>query len=72
MFQLLVESGKHHADDPASDNRSSKHGSDNPVALTVAILREIPHIGSGNVAELTEGIDHGDGHGALGWGTGKR
>lgn len=65
-LELFVEVDQHQPEDVASNHRDAKHGQHNAVALAVPVLLEVPDVRARDVAELAEGVDHGDGHGALG------
>lgn len=71
LFELLVEVLEEHAESIAADDGDAEHGCHDTVALAVAVFGEIPDVGAGDVTELTEGVDHGDGDGTLGWRTGE-
>ena len=55
---LLVQSDQNLSEPEASSNSDTKHGNDDTVGLSEAVLGHLPDIGPGDVAELREGIDH--------------
>lgn len=71
LFELLVQVLEEHAEAVAADDRDTEHSGHDAVALPVSVLGEIPDVGTGDVAELTECVDHGDCDGTLGGRTGE-
>jgi hypothetical protein len=68
LLQLLVKPIEHNAEQEAADDRRAEHGQRDGVAAAVAVGRQAPDVGAGDVANLAESVDHGDGDGAFGWG----
>jgi hypothetical protein len=68
LLQLFIKAIEHHAEQEAADDRRAKHGQRDGVAAAVAVGRQAPDVGAGDVADLAESVDHGDGDGAFGWG----
>jgi hypothetical protein len=66
LLELAVESVEHDAEQEAADDRRAKHGQRDGVAAAVAVGWQAPDVGAGDVADLAESVDHGDGDGAFG------
>jgi hypothetical protein len=66
LLELLVEPVEHDAEQEAADDCRAEHGERDGVAATVAVGWQAPDVGAGNVADLAERVDHGDGDGAFG------
>lgn len=65
-LQLPIQPHNKHPENPASQNRDAKHGSDNPVTRSEAVSGEGPDVRSRDITELREGVDESDGYGAFG------
>lgn len=66
QLELLVEAREHGAEDEAADDGGSEHGEGDGVAAAEAVGRKAPDVGAGDVADLREGVDHGDCYRTLG------
>ncbi|SPQ20467.1 bb9c0dee-6315-4aed-9e05-cb89f535090d, partial [Thermothielavioides terrestris] len=66
FLEAAVRAHEHEAEGEAAEDGDAEHGGDDAVALAVAVVGQVPDVGPGHVAELAEGVDHGDGDGALG------
>jgi len=66
QLELLVEAREHGAEDEAADDGGREHGKGDGVAAAEAVGRQAPNVGAGDVADLREGVDHGDRYRALG------
>ena len=71
LLELPVETVEHDAEQEAAEDRGAEHGERDGVAAAVAVGRQRPDVGASDVADLAEGVDHGDCHGAFGGGTGE-
>ena len=70
-LELPVQAREHVAEQEAADDRGAEHGEGDGVAAAEAVGRQAPDVGAGDVADLAEGVDHGDCDGAFGWGPGE-
>jgi len=66
LLELPVEAVEHDAEQEAAEDRCAEHGERDGVAAAVAVGGQGPDVGASDVADLTEGVDHGDCDGALG------
>ena len=65
LLELPVEAVEHDAEQEAAEDRCAEHGERDGIAAAVAVGGQGPDVGAGDVTDLAEGVDHGDGDGAL-------
>ena len=66
LLELPVEAVEHDAEEEAAHDGGAEHGECDCVAAAEAVGRQAPDVGAGDVADLAEGVDHGNRDGAFG------